>query len=104
MVKGHPRVRMREGRPEFVLAEEGEAQKTAVVFTQRDIRSVQLCKGAIRAGIEVLLEEAKLRIDQIGQMVIAGAFGNYINLASAVAIDMLPALPLDRFAQVGNAA
>jgi uncharacterized 2Fe-2S/4Fe-4S cluster protein (DUF4445 family) len=104
MVQGHPRVRMREGRPEFVLADTGEAQGSAVVFTQRDIRSVQLCKGAIRAGIEVLLEDANLRIDQIDQMLIAGAFGNYINLASAVAIDMLPALPLVRFAQVANAA
>jgi uncharacterized 2Fe-2S/4Fe-4S cluster protein (DUF4445 family) len=104
MIEGHPRVRVRDGRPEFVLAAEGEAPDAAVVFTQRDVRSVQLAKGAIRAGVEVLLEDANLSVDQIDQIIIAGAFGNYINLASALAIDMLPALPLDRFAQVGNAA
>lgn len=104
MLAGHPRVRVRDSKPEFVLAEETEAGGSAVVFTQRDVRSVQLAKGAIRAGIEVLLEQAQQKIEQIDQIIIAGAFGNYINLASALAIDMLPALPLDRFAQVGNAA
>jgi len=104
MHTSHPRVRVREGKPEFVLAEEPEPGGTAVVFTQRDVRSVQLAKGAIRAGIEYLLEQAHLTFEQIDQIIIAGAFGNYINLSSALAIDMLPALPLDRFAQVGNAA
>jgi uncharacterized 2Fe-2S/4Fe-4S cluster protein (DUF4445 family) len=104
MLTSHPRVRLREGKPEFVLAEETEPGAAAVVFTQRDVRSVQLAKGAIRAGIEILLEQAQLKIGQIDQIIIAGAFGNYINLSSALAIDMLPDLPLDRFAQVGNAA
>ena len=104
MKKVHPRVRLQDGQPEFVLADEREAQGTAIVFNQRDVRAVQLAKGAIQAGIQVLLEDAGLREDQIEQVIIAGAFGNYIDLASAVAIGMLPDLPLDRFAQVGNAA
>ncbi len=104
MTKEHPRVRMRDGQPEFVLADEREAQGAAIVFNQRDVRAVQLAKGAIRAGIRVLLEQAAVKEEQIDQVIIAGAFGNYIDLASAVAIDMLPNLPLDRFAQIGNAA
>jgi len=104
MTKQHPRVRLRDGHPEFVLADEREAQGTAIVFSQRDVRSVQLAKGAIQAGIQVLLEDAGLRQEQIEQVIIAGAFGNYIDLASAVAIGMLPDRPLDCFAQVGNAA
>jgi len=40
----------------------------------------------------------------IEQVIIAGAFGSYINVASAIAIGMLPSLPLNRFRQVGNAA
>jgi len=104
MKKDHPRVRVRDGQTEFVLADETEAQGPAVVFNQRDVRSVQLAKGAIRAGIQVLLDEAGLHEEQIDQVIIAGAFGHYIDLASAVAIDMLPNLPLDRFAQIGNAA
>lgn len=103
MTREHPRVRMRDGQPEFVLASD-EAQGSAIVFNQRDVRAVQLAKGAIRAGIQVLLADAGLQEDQIEQVIIAGAFGNYIDLRSAVAIGMLPDLPLDRFAQVGNAA
>ena len=95
---------MRDGKPEFVLADESEAQGAAIVFNQRDVRAVQLAKGAIRAGIRVLLEQAEVKEEQIDQVIIAGAFGNYIDLASALAIGMLPDLPLDRFAQVGNAA
>lgn len=104
MTREHPRVRIRDGRPEFVLADERQAEGTAIVFSQRDIRAVQLAKGAIRAGIQVLLDQAGLREEQVEQIVIAGAFGNYIDLTSAMAIGMLPDLPLGRFAQVGNAA
>jgi uncharacterized 2Fe-2S/4Fe-4S cluster protein (DUF4445 family) len=104
MTREHPRVRIRDGQPEFVLADERETRGAAVVFNQRDVRAVQLAKGAIRAGIQLLLDEADLSEQQIAQVIIAGAFGNYIDVASAVAIGMLPELPLDRFAQVGNAA
>ena len=104
MTKEDPRVRVRDGQSEFILVDEGATKGKAVVFTQRDVRAVQLAKGAIRAGIQVLLEDAGLREDEIDQVIIAGAFGNYIDLASALAIGMLPDLPLDRFAQVGNAA
>ncbi len=104
MTREHPRVRIRDGQPEFVLVDEHQAEGTAVAFNQRDVRAVQLAKGAIRAGIHVLLNDAGLREGEIDQVIIAGAFGNYINVASAVAIGMLPDLPLDRFAQVGNAA
>ena len=104
MTKEHPRVRICNGQPEFVLANESETRGAAIVFNQRDVRAVQLAKGAIRAGIRVLLEQADIKEEQIDQIIIAGAFGNYIDLVSAVAIDMLPDLPLDRFAQIGNAA
>lgn len=104
MLEGHPRVRTRNGQREFILADERETGGEPVVFSQCDLRAVQLAKGAVRAGVSVLLEHAGLSEDQLDQVIIAGGFGNYISLASAVAIDMLPALPLDRFAQIGNAA
>jgi uncharacterized 2Fe-2S/4Fe-4S cluster protein (DUF4445 family) len=75
-----------------------------VVFTQRDVRSVQLAKGSIRAGIELLLEHAGLHYEQLDKVVVAGAFGNYISIESACTIGLLPPLPLDRFEQIGNAA
>ena len=84
-----------------LLLHEGEPD---VVFTQKDIRAVQLAKGAIRAGIDLLLETAGLDYGQLDKMVIAGAFGNYIRIQSAITIGLFPDLPADHFEQVGNAA
>jgi uncharacterized 2Fe-2S/4Fe-4S cluster protein (DUF4445 family) len=75
-----------------------------LLFTQEDVRSVQLAKGAIRAGIDLLLETAGLDHSQVDKIVVAGAFGNYVHIDSAITIGMFPALPLDHFEQVGNAA
>ncbi|MFW6116042.1 MAG: ASKHA domain-containing protein, partial [Chloroflexota bacterium] len=76
----------------------------AITITQHDVRELQLAKSAIRAGIQALLEDQELGQDEIDQVIIAGAFGTYVDVASAVTIGMLPPLPLDRFRQVGNAA
>jgi uncharacterized 2Fe-2S/4Fe-4S cluster protein (DUF4445 family) len=110
----HPRVREADGKREFVLVgederhvlskAEGERGRPAITFTQKDVRELQLAKSAMRTGINVLLETNGLTADEIDQVIIAGAFGTYIDVASAVAIGMLPRLPLDRFRQVGNAA
>jgi uncharacterized 2Fe-2S/4Fe-4S cluster protein (DUF4445 family) len=101
----HPRVRTREGKREFVLVSEEERDgDPAITITQHDVRELQLAKGAMRAGIQVLLEEKGLTQEEIDRVIIAGAFGTYIDVSSAVTIGMLPPLPLDRFRQVGNAA
>jgi uncharacterized 2Fe-2S/4Fe-4S cluster protein (DUF4445 family) len=68
------------------------------------VRELQLAKAAIRAGIQILLETSGCTEEDIKRVIIAGAFGTYIDIASAVAIGMLPLLPLKRFRQVGNAA
>jgi len=101
----HPRVRHVEGQREFVLVNEEERNgRLAVTITQQDVRQLQLAKGAIRTGIDVLLQARGHSEQDIQQVVIAGAFGTYVDVASAVAIGMLPQLPLNRFRQVGNAA
>jgi uncharacterized 2Fe-2S/4Fe-4S cluster protein (DUF4445 family) len=105
MLDGHPRVRTDQGYREFVLAQEGESgAPMAIVLTQRDIRELQLAKAAIRTGIQVLMATNGREEQDLDQVIIAGAFGSYIDVASAVAIGMMPSLPLDRFKQVGNAA
>ena len=101
----HPRLRTYKGQREFVLVGEEERDgQPAITITQRDVRELQLAKAAIRAGIQVLLEANGCSEDEIKQVIIAGAFGTYLDVASAVAIGMLPSLPLNRFRQVGNAA
>jgi len=75
-----------------------------IVFSQLDVRNVQLAKSAIRTGIEMLLDSAGLVAEDLDKIIIAGAFGVFISLESALAIGMLPNLQRDRFEQVGNAA
>jgi uncharacterized 2Fe-2S/4Fe-4S cluster protein (DUF4445 family) len=105
MVEGHSRVRSSEEQREFLLVSEEEHGKhPSIVITQQDVREVQLAKAAIRAGIQILLEAKGRTEEEIEQVIIAGAFGNYIDVDGAVTIGMLPSLPLDRFHQVGNAA
>ena len=93
----HPDIAEVDGMRVAVLA-------PGVTFTQHDVRAVQLAKAAIRTGIELLLRDRGLAEDDIELVVIAGAFGAYIDVGSAIAIGLLPTLPLDRFTQVGNAA
>jgi len=105
ITNNRPRVRAYKGQREFILVGKEERNgKPAITITQQDVRELQLAKAAIRTGIQVLLETSGSSEDDIKEVIIAGAFGNYIDVASAVAIGMLPSLPLNRFRQVGNAA
>ncbi len=98
----HPLVHRTDGRIEFVLAE--RPGRESITVSQKDVRELQLAKTAIRLGIRALLEAEGLAEDAMDQVIIAGAFGTFIDVESAIAIGMLPPLPLDRFKQVGNAA
>jgi len=98
-----PGVRENNGVLEFIVAS-GNNDHPDITFTQQDVREIQLAKGAIRTGIEVLLKENNLQKEDIDQVIIAGAFGSYIDVQSAITIGMLPDLPLRRFQQAGNAA
>jgi len=75
-----------------------------IKITRKDVNEVQLAKGAIRSGIEILCQKAGIEPDQIDHFLIAGAFGNYLDLASAIEIGMFPDVPLERYTQIGNAA
>ena len=101
----HPRVRGTGSGVEFLLVPAGErGAPRDLVITRKDVNEIQLAKGAIRAGVEVLLQEAGLEAVQIERMVVAGAFGTYLDVGSALAVGMFPPLPRECFAQVGNAA
>jgi uncharacterized 2Fe-2S/4Fe-4S cluster protein (DUF4445 family) len=105
ILEGHPRVRDQNGYREFVLIDEKEmGGRPAIVVTQEDIRHLQLAKAAIRTGIQILLDVNDKSEKEIDNVIIAGAFGSYIDLSSAITIGMLPNLPLNRYRQVGNAA
>jgi uncharacterized 2Fe-2S/4Fe-4S cluster protein (DUF4445 family) len=111
-MRDHPRVRRVDGEREFMLvdpsdnsaATDGEEDTRRITISQKDIRQLQLAKGAIHTGIELLFRTNGLSLDDIDQVIVAGAFGTYIDITSAITIGMLPDLPLERFRQVGNAA
>lgn len=73
-----------------------------IVLTQADVRAVQLAKGALRAGIELLCREN--HIGRPSKILLAGAFGSYINKADALCIGMFPEIPAEDIEVVGNAA
>lgn len=75
-----------------------------VTLTQKDVREVQLAKGAIRAGIELLAKELGAAVADIQTVYLAGAFGNYLNPASACRIGMIPPVLENRIVPIGNAA
>ena len=77
---------------------------TGVYLTQKDIREVQLAKGAIAAGVRLMAKRLGLRLDQIEEVDIAGAFGNYIDPGSACAIGLIPPVLREKIVPVGNAA
>ena len=102
--------RLATEHPDIVLQPGKNSSKRAVqlapdvLFSQDDVRAVQLAKAAIRTAVELLLDEAGLQANDIERFIIAGSFGAYIDVNSGVAIGLFPPLPKERFLQVGNAA
>ena len=99
------RLRTTESGVEFVLVWDADAGRGEdVTLTQGDIRQLQLAKSAIWSGIVLLQRVMGIGDDDLAELMLCGGFGNYIDTGSAVAIRLLPNVPLDRIAYVGNAA
>jgi len=99
------RVAMRGEERVFVVLRPGEAGARAeMVLTQDDVRQVQLAKGAIASGIAMLLHVAAVPLERVEELLLAGGFGNYLSILSAIRIGLIPALPVGRVRYVGNAA
>ena len=89
----------------FLLADASESKTgEPVTLYQRDIRELQLATGAIRAGVTIMLQRAGLEPDDLAEVCLAGAFGNFIRRSNARRIGLLPAVPTSKIRFVGNAA
>ena len=89
----------------FVLATEDESGiEGPVLLTQKDVRELQLAKGAISAAVSILLKEAGVAAQELNEILLAGAFGNYLDRVSAQRIGLIPHVPIEKIRFVGNAA
>ncbi|MFC2072229.1 ASKHA domain-containing protein [Chloroflexota bacterium] len=100
-----PRLINRSGVYDFLIASTEESYDHKPLYlTQRDVRELQLAKGAIAAGVKTLTDEMDIGIEDIDRVYLAGAFGNYVNLYSAMRIGLIPRLDPEIISSLGNAA
>ena len=99
------RVRVRNERPEFVLVWGEEVGRADDISLGEDgIQNLIRSKAAVYAGAETLLGSLGLEAGHVEQILVAGAFGNYLDAESAVTIGLLPDVPLERIRFAGNTA
>jgi uncharacterized 2Fe-2S/4Fe-4S cluster protein (DUF4445 family)/NADPH-dependent glutamate synthase beta subunit-like oxidoreductase len=98
-----PRYREDNGEPEFVIA---WAKETSigqdVVICQSDVRAIQLAKGAMYAGAKIMMRH--FGVEKVNKVILAGAFGSYIDKVSAALLGLFPDCELENIYSVGNAA
>jgi uncharacterized 2Fe-2S/4Fe-4S cluster protein (DUF4445 family) len=97
------RVRATENGAEYVLVRaEDSATRRDIVITEVDIDNLLRAKAAVYAGIEILLSSVDMDVSMIDELLIAGAFGRYLEVDKAVNIGLLPDIGYDRIKFVGN--
>jgi len=98
-----PRVRVVDDQPQFVLVWGHEVgREDDIVIAEADIENLIRSKAAVFAGVQLLLERVGLSPSDLDRVMVAGAFGNYLDSDNAVTIGLLPDLPLERIRFVGN--
>lgn len=91
--------------PQYLLVPANQSGSSHdIAITQKDINEIQLAKGAIHAGLAILLEVTNTAPEEVEEVVIAGAFGSFLNVKNAIAMGLFPELPNASYRQVGNAA
>ena len=99
----HPRYRITDGVAEYVIAWAKETSiNQDIVICQDDIRAIQLAKGAMYAGAKIMMRA--LGIEKLDKVILAGAFGSYIDRESAAVMGLFPDCNLENVYAVGNAA
>jgi uncharacterized 2Fe-2S/4Fe-4S cluster protein (DUF4445 family) len=99
------RVVMRGEERQVIVLRPGEAgARQEILLTQDDVRQVQLAKGAIASGVAMLQHVAGVPAERVAELMLAGGFGNYLSIESALRIGLIPPLARERIRYVGNAA
>jgi len=89
----------------FVVARADETSiGRDITVNEKDIDNLLLAKAAVASGFKMLLRYVGLSEEDLSKVFVAGSFGSYINIENAIAIGLLPKIPLSRFVFIGNAA
>lgn len=88
----------------FILTDSSEHNTERVIFTIEDIRQVQLAKAAIRTGIDILLNRARMTWQDLDHIYLAGAFGQAVDALNAIETGLLPPILPSKVELLGNAA
>ena len=97
------RINKKDNQPEFVIAWKEEASiGRDITISLKDIRQIQLAKGALYTGCKLMMR--KMGIDKVDRVILAGAFGSYVDPDKALIIGMIPDCDLKKVFSVGNAA
>ncbi len=88
----------------YIVLSQAEGATKDILLTQKDIREFQLAKGAILAGINLLLKHVKINKDKIKEVYLSGGFGNYIDLDNAYLLKLLPKEFKTKLNLLGNGA
>ncbi|MCK4925060.1 MAG: DUF4445 domain-containing protein, partial [Spirochaetes bacterium] len=92
-----------DGKRSYVLVPKDKTRTGKQIFvTESDIENIITAKAAIYAAMKILIKRLDMSFDDIDRFYIAGAFGNYINIESAIAIGLIPNLSRDRIVNAGN--
>ncbi len=103
--ENHPRLRVDEQDKAYIIALADETDmEEDIVFTETDIHSLILSKGAVYAGFTVLLNQAGIDFDMVERIIITGGFGQYLNIDKAVTIGLLPDIDRGKFSYKGNSS
>ncbi|MDA8403059.1 MAG: ASKHA domain-containing protein [Desulfobacteraceae bacterium] len=101
----HPRMVKQGDEPAYILVfEEETGVDQDIVFLESDIGNIIRSKGSVYAGFQVLLDQAGLDFSSIDQVIIAGGFGQFLDLDKAIIIGLLPDIDKAKFQYVGNSA
>jgi len=93
-----------KGAEPSLVSPEKSGTGREIIITQEDVNEIQLAKGAIHAGLCILMELTGTAPEEVEEVIIAGAFGSFLNVKNAVVMGLFPELPNAHYRQVGNAA
>jgi len=105
MMKTTDRLRLGTHRVEFIVAPREETTTgNDIAITENDIEELQKAKAAMHAGASILMKKMNVAEEDVARVVIAGAFGNYVDPESARTIGMYPEFSLEKVEFIGNSA